>query len=365
MTADIIKCAKCGGSNVVGYRGTYECMDCGHVFTLSEITRSLSIEEVEAYVGRSDAQKLLHKIKDAGIDVIESKFTHIRGIEYPILKDTQLSPQAAESALEDLSRSKILVKEVSGNIALCTVCGSHRLSVHFLCSVCGSFNLEKSQVIEHLTCGYVGFEKDFQKDNQLICPKCRKQLRALGVDYKRQKNVYKCLDCGSLLPLPDRRYSCENNHMFKEEELTLKNIYRYRVNPSSRSLIEQLTLDLRPILFEGIKLGLHARSQAIVRGKSGVDHKFSIVFSKDISHIGSQDIIVEIHLSDEVVNEIIVLALYAKMIDVGVKKAILAVMPEVNENARKLARMYGIELVESRDLSKLIEEVKKSLRTFQ
>lgn len=362
MSADVIKCVKCRGSNVVGYRGTYECMDCGHVFTLSESSKSLSIEEVKGYAGRTYIQKILHKIKDENLDVIESEFTHAEGIKYPALKDTGLSPQAAESALEDLSRSEILVKEVSGNIATCPVCNSHRLSMHSVCPVCGSFNLKKGQVLEHLTCGYVGFEKDFQRNGQLTCPKCRKSLKALGVDYKRQKNVYRCLDCGSLLPFPDRRYSCENNHIFKEEELILKNIYRYRVNPSSRSLIEQLTMDLRPIIVEGVKLGLHVRSPAIVKGKSGVEHEFLIAFWKGVRYTDSPDIIVEISLSDEPVDEMMVLALYAKIIDVGVKKAILAVTPGLNENARKLARIYGIEVVESRDFDKITDDIKKNLQ---
>lgn len=364
MPADSIKCVKCGSGNIVGYRGSYECMDCGHVFTLPEITRELSIEEAKIYVGRIDTQKILSKIRDAGLEVIEPRFTHVEGIEYPMLRDTGLSPQAIESILEDLSKLEILMKESSSNVALCPTCHSHRISIHFVCSVCESYNLEKGHVLEHLTCGYIGLEKDFQREGQLICPKCRKPLRALGVDYKRQKNVYKCLDCSSLLPLPDRRYNCENNHVFREEELTLKNIYRYIVNPSRRSLIEQLTMDLRPLLLEGAKLGLHARSPAIVKGKSGVEHEFSIAFWKNVMLTTIPDIVVEIHLSDEVVNEMTVLALYAKMIDVEVRKAILAVTPELNENARKLAKIYGIQVAESRDLNELIENTKKSLRSL-
>jgi len=126
--------------------------------------------------------------------------------------------------------------------------------------------------------------------------------------------------------------------------------------------MELLTLDLRPIIVEGEKLGLHARYPAIVRGKSGVEHEFLAAFWKDAKCIGSPDVIIEIQSSDEAVNELTVLVLYAKMIDVGVKNVILAVLPKLNEEARKLAKIYGIKVVESTDLNKLIEEVKENLK---
>jgi ssDNA-binding Zn-finger/Zn-ribbon topoisomerase 1 len=362
MPAEVIRCPRCGGSNIVEYRGSYECMDCRYVFTSSEISKNLTIEEARAYIGRSNIQKVLHRIKDRDIDVVEPRFTYVKGVEYPLLQDTGLSLQAVESALEDLNKSEVLVREASINITLCPTCHSYKLSIQLVCPVCGSLNIEKGQVLEHLTCGYIGFETDFQRDGRLICPKCRKPLIALGVDYKRQKNVYKCLDCGSLLPLPDRRYVCENNHVFHEEELVLKKVYRYRVNPATKNIIEQLTLDLRPILVEAIKLGLYVRSPATVRGKSGVEHEFSIAFWRDVKCMSSPDAVIEIRLSDEVANEMMILALYAKMIDVGVRKVILAVLPELDEEARKLARIYGIKVIESRDLNKLIEDVKENLK---
>jgi hypothetical protein len=320
------------------------------------------MKAVGTYIGRDNIQRILRKIKDSNIDVIEPKFTYIKGVEYPSLQDANLSPQMVESTLEELSELEVLIKEATSNIALCPICYSHKLSIQLVCPVCGSFNLERGQVLEHLTCGYIGFEEDFHKDGQLICPKCRKLLRALGVDYKRQKNVYKCLSCGSLLPLPDRRYICDNNHIFKEEEIILKKIYRYRVNPTAKNIMELLTLDLRPIIVEGEKLGLHTRYPAIVRGKSGVEHEFLAAFWKDAKCIGSPDVIIEIQSSDEAVNELTVLVLYAKMIDVGVKNVILAVLPKLNEEARKLAKIYGIKVVESTDLNKLIEEVKENLK---
>jgi hypothetical protein len=208
----------------------------------------------------------------------------------------------------------------------------------------------------------MGFEEDFSRDGRLICPKCRKPLKALGVDYKRQENVYRCIDCKSLQPLPDRRYVCENNHVFEEEEMILKKIHRYKVSPTARNVIEVLTLDLRPVLIEGIELGLYPRHPAIVEGKSGVKHEFSIGFWKDAKYIGSPDVAVEIRIHDEEIDEIMVLALYAKMIDVGVKNVILAVSRELNGEARKLAGTYGIKLVESRDLNELIERIKKDLK---
>lgn len=363
MSSEILRCPKCRGSNIIGYRGNYECVDCGYSFTISEASKAWSItEEAKALIRRTDLQKILHKIKDSNLDVIEPSFTYSKSVEYPSIQDEDISSGAAESALEDLSKLEILTKEVSSNIGLCPVCHTHRLSVHFTCSICGSPSLEKVNVLEHLTCGYIAPEKDFQKEGQLVCPKCRKTLKALGVDYKRQRNVYKCLKCGALIPIPDRLYSCENNHKFREDELIIKNIYRYEVNPVSRNIIDQLTLDLRPIQVEGIRLGLYVRSPAIVKGNSGVEHEFSIALWKDVKYIDRPEIVIDIYLSDKPANEMTVLALYAKIIDVGVKKAILGVLPGLNEEARKLAKAYGIKVIESKDADTLVEEIRKILR---
>ncbi len=363
MSSEILRCPKCRGGNIIGYRGNYECIDCGHRFTLSEASKPATLtEESKALIRRMDLQKTLHKIKDSDSDVIEPSFTYDKSVEYPSIQDIDMSPDMVESALEDLAKLDILTREVSSNIGLCPVCNTHRLSVHFTCSICGSPSLEKVNVLEHLTCGYIAPEKEFHKEGQLVCPKCRKTLKALGVDYKRQRNVYKCLECGSLIPIPDRLYSCENNHQFREDELIIRNIYRYRVNPTSRNIIDQLTLDLRPIQVEGIRLGLYVRSPAVVKGKSGVEHEFSIALWKNVKYIDSPEAVIDIHLSDKPANEMTVLALYAKMIDVGVKKAILGVLPGLSEEARKLAKAYGIKVIESEDADTLVEEIRKILR---
>jgi DNA-directed RNA polymerase subunit RPC12/RpoP len=362
MSAKPAKCSKCGGSNIIRYMDGYKCMDCKHTFTLPQHSKDVMIGKVETYVGRSSIQKILARIRDRSIEVIEPKFTYGEGVEYPLLQGIDLSREEVELALEELSGLEIFMREASSNIVLCPTCSSHKLSVQLLCPTCGSYNLEKGSVLEHLLCGYMGFEEDFSRDGRLICPKCRKPLKALGIDYKRQENVYRCIDCKSLQPLPDRRYVCENNHVFEEEEMILKKIYRYKVSPTAKNIIEVLTLDLRPVLIEGIKFGLYPRHPAIVKGKSGVKHEFSIGFWKDAKYIGSPDVAVEIRIHDEEIDEIMVLALYAKMIDVGVKNVILAVSRELNGEARKLAGTYGIKLVESRDLNELIERIKKDLK---
>lgn len=102
------------------------------------------------------------------------------------------------------SESKIMkiseIKEVS-----CTQCGSIRILPNFFCPACSSTNFVQGKLIEHFKCGNVSVE-DSYKENK--CPKCKKEIKILGVDYKSMDNYYICNDCGDKFSDPSQDYIC-------------------------------------------------------------------------------------------------------------------------------------------------------------
>jgi len=71
-------------------------------------------------------------------------------------------------------------------------------------------------------------ENTYQNDT---CPNCKKEIKALGVDYRVMQNHYICNECDEFLPEISTRYiclKCENK--FKLDEARWKSSKNYIVN---------------------------------------------------------------------------------------------------------------------------------------
>src|SRR5437899_428885 len=76
--------------------------------------------------------------------------------------------------------------------ASCNVCGSLRIRQDFHCPFCKSTNFKQGKLIEHFSCGNFSVEESYKNNT---CPKCRKEIKILGVDYKTIDNYYICDNC--------------------------------------------------------------------------------------------------------------------------------------------------------------------------
>lgn len=79
---------------------------------------------------------------------------------------------------------------------VCPKCASSRLNVREECAACRSPQLSEESFIHHFRCGFQAAERHFAQGEALICPKCRRRLRHLGVDYDRPGAARSCQACG-------------------------------------------------------------------------------------------------------------------------------------------------------------------------
>lgn len=197
----------------------------------------------------------------------------------PALRERGISEcEGLEEVLKELAREGILKAEPFDKMAVCGRCGSHKLIIRPVCPYCGSIRFEKVVIIEHLPCGYSGPETDFlTPTGDLVCPKCGKRLKAIGVDYLKTADLYHCLDCGEFFSLPEMRFICMNcgkNNTSKD--LRFLEVYRYRVVPEKVRSIKGMAIlkeAASKIAGEVSANGsfIFSGPGAIVKGVSGID----------------------------------------------------------------------------------------------
>lgn len=120
-----------------------------------------------------------------------------QGYEYPILRSHFPARQSMDifRLLERAVANDFLTERFADKVHLCPNCYSGHLSYREVCPKCSSSNVRSQDLIHHFVCAYVGPESDFVTGDSLVCPKCNRMLRHIGVDYDKPSIVYQCNDC--------------------------------------------------------------------------------------------------------------------------------------------------------------------------
>lgn len=157
---------------------------------------------------------------------------------YLIMYENQETLQLAERMkfahkMEELGYAE-KVKLVD-RIHVCKECGdSHQLFIE-CCPKCNSSDIRQEPMIHHFRCANISPETTYFKDGQLVCPKCRRTLRHIGVDYDRPATIFSC-GCGNTFLHSNMKVHCTNcGNISSPEELTPIDVYEYRLTPAGIS----------------------------------------------------------------------------------------------------------------------------------
>lgn len=135
--------------------------------------------------------------------------------------------------LRTAAREGYFSSEFVDIIYLCTKCHSGALMYREACTACNSTHLVQEDVVHHFPCAYVGPQSDFMTAGQgqdLICPKCNKRLKHIGVDYDKPSSMFICQQCSQRAQQPEimvKCCSCRSD--MSVEHLIKREVLRYHV----------------------------------------------------------------------------------------------------------------------------------------
>jgi hypothetical protein len=93
-------------------------------------------------------------------------------------------------------------------VHVCPTCASGRVLVREECQACHSAHLADESYLHHFPCAYQGPEGDFRAGQDLVCPKCRRELAHFGRDYDRPGVMIRCQACQATSAEPVIAFVC-------------------------------------------------------------------------------------------------------------------------------------------------------------
>ena len=312
---------------------------------------------------KSAVQIFLSKFLSGEIERLEPEYDPKIGYHYPLLESILDESSNAETFLNELHTAGILERELYDKIIYCPKCGSANISMRYCCPFCRSFNIEKSSLMEHIRCGYIGMEKDFKKGDKLVCPRCGEELVKPDVDYRKAGVWCMCNDCRKSFDIPVPTHFCRECHLtFMFEDADYKDVYAYRLTEEARKEASLDWVFVAPIIRLLKSKGLKVESPGVLKGRSGAEHVFNIVAFKGETRREVSVIDIATTREDEV-SEQPVIAMFAKIYDVTTDKSYLIAVPKMNEKGKKMAVSYNIILIEAKSQKQAIKALEESFNS--
>lgn len=310
---------------------------------------------------KETVMKILNQIKEKRTTKFEPFFESLRGLSYLDTEDHyQLEDQIF--CFEELEKRGIAYSRPSYSILKCPSCNFHNFCIRFRCVFCKSNNIVQGSAIEHDSCGNIDFDYKYHKaDGTMICEKCDKPLKAVGVDYSKIAILYKCLDCKSMHPEIDQMYLClKCTKFFIIDELSLKQMMIFYVDQNKLSDLHEDFTCLSGIASKLSEIHVKTSTPGYLLGTSKIRHEFGLVVydNKDIPMLAA-DIIEQFQNDKD--TETKILSFVAKCTDVKISNKILVVIPALKENLKALAIAYGIIVVGSDTKENLISRVSTTI----
>ncbi len=100
-------------------------------------------------------------------------------------------------ALEMLEHQRLISGRFVTKAHFCAHCDCAFMNFKEACPQCHSEDIDSQQLIHHFKCSYVGEEQEYQKDNALVCPKCDRALKHIGVDFDKPSVIHRCNQCNN------------------------------------------------------------------------------------------------------------------------------------------------------------------------
>lgn len=324
------------------------------------MTKSLKDERSGAFRDHR-AQLVLSKFLSGEIERLDPVFDPRYGYVYPIVEAIMGDPASSEAFLDHLYDLGILRRRIFDKTINCPLCSSGSVSIRYCCPYCKSFNVKKSALIEHIPCGYIDIEDRFRQSEKLVCPRCHGELTKPDVNYRKAGVWCACNECGKNFDIPVPSHFCrECNNVFAFEDAVYRDVYSYSLNEDVMKEAGLGYIMVAPVRDFFQNRGFIVESPGFLKGKSGASHMFDVsAFKHDLrTNVVVIDLVTT---TEDAVSEQSIIAMFAKVYDVSPERAFLIAIPRMNENGRKLAELYKIELIEANNQKEALRALEASM----
>jgi ssDNA-binding Zn-finger/Zn-ribbon topoisomerase 1 len=330
-------------------------------FEAPDTDSEIKTERKEAYIERPTQNLLRSLLKGVKNQEIIPVYDPVSGFIYKTIEpafEKEISHEKAAEFLERLAHLDILKKSFFDTVSTCPYCESTTITLHYHCPKCNSHNLVKTNLTEHIPCGFIT-EREMYIDGK--CPRCEDPLTE--ENYRNMGRWYICRECNDRFEHPRLEIICRRcNRRFTIEASKVLEIPKYSLNSVRMNEIRQNVASLEKISKVLQDLNFKVETPGVVIGqKSSMEHHFSIIARKDIN---DQETILALDhaiAETEVQSSPLILYIY-KTSEVKVDLPIFVAIPKLSETAKKIAQGHQILLIEGSVESKeSTDQLKKEL----
>ena len=145
----------------------------------------------------------------------------------------------AQALLDGLVKAGAAERRIAHRLRACSRCAGIRIDYGEACVRCSSVDFAREPVIHHFACAAVEVASRFQRDGELVCPKCHERLRQIGQDYEKPADHCHCRSCGLIAPsarVVARCWSCR--HACAPEETVERLVYAYEIGSDAERVLD-------------------------------------------------------------------------------------------------------------------------------
>jgi hypothetical protein len=248
--------------------------------------------------------------------------------------------------LDYAAREGLLLKQDFQKL-LASPGGSVQLVPVERCPSCDSEQVTRGQLVEHFHCGHIGLEEEFTSGFKQVCPKCRRELKLIGTDYRKPGARYVCNSCHEVFAAPTIKCrDLKTGGVYSLEELRHINLYSYRLNEVQRKRLE-FEFEPKKQLIDCLKrLGYNVQESVKVQGRSGATHTIDLLASVD-DPITKHSVAIGILAASNDEMEVNIDTLFSfdsKIYDTGIDSKMVIAVPRLTSEAAKFAQRQGIRV---------------------
>ncbi|MES9832967.1 MAG: diguanylate cyclase [Candidatus Thiodiazotropha sp. DIVDIV] len=182
-----------------------------HLDEIESVNRRInSLQDQKLKADTNLALRVVRYLYSRDREIEPTPSIHSRGgYSYPGIESLfGANDQSMWQTLEFLNSQHLVQTRFITRTHHCASCGCAFLNFKETCPQCQSEELESDDLVHHFRCGYTSELSDFKQQEKLVCPKCDRTLRHIGVDYDKPSVMYHCRSCDHRFQEPEIATTC-------------------------------------------------------------------------------------------------------------------------------------------------------------